>query len=102
MSAETVRDYRIRLLRRYKHHSPDWKGIDLQSISDPKIFDSAEARIYADARAAGATPEVPDGYLHERVRTDISGRRISEFYGSPRVWMRTFSGSRRYVRSFKT
>jgi hypothetical protein len=102
MSAETERNYRIRLLRRYKHHSPDWKEIDLQSINDAKIFDAAESRIYADARAAGATPEVTDGYLRERVRTDASGRRISEFFGSPRVWMRTFSGHRRYVRSFKT
>jgi hypothetical protein len=103
MSAETERRYRIRLLRRYKHHSPDWKEIDLDKINDPKIFDAAESRIYADARANGAVPEVPDGHLRERVRTDASGRRISEFFGSsPRVWMKTFSGNRRYVRSIRS
>jgi hypothetical protein len=102
MSGETLQSYRCRLLRRYKHHSKEFADADLAAIKDPKLFAGIESRIYADARAAGATPNVPAEQLWERVRTDPSGRRISEFYGSPRVWMRTFSGHRRYVRSFKS
>ncbi|MGA9005933.1 MAG: hypothetical protein WB495_03305 [Xanthobacteraceae bacterium] len=102
LSGETLHGYKCRLLRRYKHHSKEFADADLGAIKDPKLFAGIESRIYADARSAGATPDVPAEQLWERVKTDASGRRISEFYGSPRVWMRTFSGHRRYVKSFKS
>ena len=93
LSGETLRAYRCRLLRRYRHHSKEFADADLAAIDDPKLFAGIEARIYADAKAASATPDVPAGYLWERVKTDASGRKISEFFGTPRTWMRQFSGS---------
>jgi hypothetical protein len=101
LSSETLHAYRCRLLRRYRHHSKEFADADLAAIEDPKLFAGIETRIYADARAAGASPQVPLDHLREIIRTDQSGRKISTFYGNPRAWMRQFSGSRRYVKSFK-
>jgi len=88
------------LLRRFQHHSKEFADADLSGIRDPKIFNGVEARIYADAVAAGAVPDVPVGHLRERVRIDPSGRQISDFFGEPRVWMSQFSGLRQYVKRF--
>jgi hypothetical protein len=103
MDGETVRAYRVRLLKNFRHNSPDYKDVPIEQIAQlpPAMFDVAESRIYADSVAASACPEVTAGYLREVKRTDASGRQISTFYGEPRTWMSQFAGQTRRVANFR-
>jgi hypothetical protein len=40
--------------------------------------------------------------LREVITVDNAGRRISTFYGQPKVWIQQFAGNRRKVLSFRT
>jgi hypothetical protein len=55
-----------------------------------------EEQIYDDARREAQNPtNVPEGELREVKRMDQSGRPFSTFYGSPKVWMDTFSATKK-------
>jgi hypothetical protein len=104
MDGERVRNYRVRLLRPYQHNSSDYKDLtteELRSLS-PKVFDAVERRIYADATAASASPEVAPGHLHMVRRTDEAGRTHVTWYGLPRSWMQAFMPPTRRVSQFHT
>ncbi len=94
MDGETKLGYRRRLATEMKHHSPDWKDVDLGVIAvDAKAFEVAERRIYADAMDAAMHPVVPgDGLLEVRRKDPDTGHLIKEFHGQPRAWMSAFSG----------
>ncbi len=83
MAGEATLAYRRRLLRQYQQHSPQFKGADLHAITDAATFDGVEAVIYADARVASATPDVPPGQLLRRERINPeTGARSIEFHGT--------------------
>ena len=95
MDGETLIAYRRRLATELKHHSPEWKDVDLGVIAvDSKAFDNVEKRIYADAMEAAIRPNVDGGeFLREvRRRDPETGHLIKEYYGQPRAWMSQFSG----------
>jgi hypothetical protein len=51
MDGEDVRAYRVRLLKNFRHNSPDYKDVPIEQIAHlpPAMFDVAQARIYADS-----------------------------------------------------
>ena len=93
MSGESVRAYRRRLLQPLLRHSPNYKGIDMRNITDPKVFAIAEQQIFADGVAEGRRPtDVAPGRLIVRERKS-DGHIIREFYGDPRSWMDPMAGA---------
>jgi hypothetical protein len=102
MDGERPRSYAERLLRPWLKYSSDWKNADLARLDDA-TFDNVERQVMSEATAAARHPVVPDGVLHQRVRKDDGGRRIIEFFGSPRIWMEQ-AGARpgRYVTKIMT
>lgn len=99
MTGETVRDYRLRLLGKFQQYSKDFKDIELSAISDEKLLDPIEARIYADAIAEASSPaSAPAGMLREVRSTDEAGRIIRKFVGHPGVWLADFKAPKRLGR----
>jgi hypothetical protein len=95
MDGETLIAYRRRLATELKHHSQEWKNVDLGVIAvDSTAFDNVEKRIYADAMEAAIHPNVDGGeFLREvRRRDPETGHLIKEYYGQPRAWMQQFAG----------
>jgi chemotaxis protein histidine kinase CheA len=90
LAGETPVNYRRRLAAKFKPHSSDWKDRDLSVVPD-SMLDVAEKAIYADAERVAAHPaDIAPGTLREIVKHDRTGRRISEFVGSPSAWMDQF------------
>lgn len=102
LAGETPVNYRRRLAVQYKSHSAEWKDRDLAIVPDA-MLDVAEKAIYADAEQAGLRPvEAPDGVLRARVTKDRTGREITEFHGSKRVWMQQFMSPAQQLIKFNT
>jgi hypothetical protein len=102
MSAELPINYRRRLARRFQRFSKEFSDTDLGTITDPTLR-GIEQRIRADAIAASACPaSESDGVLIPRTKRDETGRIITEWFGSPRVWIEQFAGNRRRVAGFRT
>lgn len=90
LMAETLPQYRRRLVEPYKQHSPAWSRADLSRCPD-EVLDVAEKQILADARREALAPtKVPAGTLVERQTRDQAGRLITKFYGDPGAWMDQF------------
>ncbi len=101
MSGEGTIEYRKRLAKGVQTHSTPWKDIHLGTLGED-AFGIAETQIYADAVEAAKRPVgAADGGLREVVKADVTGRRISEFYGRPSAWMSGFSTNRRAVAGWK-
>lgn len=91
LQGESLMAYRRRLARKLQTHSTAWKAVKLEAIGDAAALAVAETQIYADAANAARNPvDLPGGKLMEITRTDATGRRISEFRGSPNAWMDSF------------
>lgn len=91
LQGESLMAYRRRLVRSLQKHSTAWKDVKLEAIGDAQALAVAETQIYADAAHAARNPvDLPGGKLQEITRTDATGRRISEFRGSPNAWMDSF------------
>ena len=99
LRGESVLAYRRRVATKQKVHSSNWKGIDLDVITDDNAFAIAEKQIYADSIAASAQPgNVPDGQLRAITRKTPTGHTEITFVGSPHAWMSQFSrGRSRFV-----
>lgn len=82
MAGERVMPYRRRIMTRLQKYSADYKEVDLHTIADSQLLSIAE-KIYADAQASAASSLEPGSGLREVVRTDATGRRISNFIGEP-------------------
>lgn len=102
MTGETPLAYRRRLLERHQRLCPEFKDVDLDSITDPKVFDGIESRIYEASVAESEKGFVLPDILRERKKRDDSGRLISTFYGSPSTWMQQFSNQPRRVLRINT
>lgn len=83
MAGERVMPYRRRIMTRLQKYSADYKEVDLHTIADSQLLSLAEKKIYADAQASAASSLEPGSGLREVVRTDATGRRISNFIGEP-------------------
>jgi hypothetical protein len=100
MSGEIPPSYRRRLSRMLQRHSPDWKDIDLYAIPDA-VLAVAEQKIYADAKEASKTPDVPEGRQLSRTTVDPdTGHRVTMFYGDS--FIKRFTGPKFYVKRFLT
>jgi hypothetical protein len=61
----------------------------------------AEHAIYSDAIAVARNPAtVPEGTLREVIETDVTGRRISRFIGSPEACWGPFKTLTKFVTAF--
>ena len=94
LNGEDLLAYRKRLAAPMKSHSQAWKDIDLGAL-DAKVFDLAEAAIYADAMEAAVHPSVaPEAGLRAVTRDTGTGHKITTFYGHPNAWMDDFRAPR--------
>ncbi|MDK1204189.1 NUDIX hydrolase [Cronobacter turicensis] len=101
MAGERALPYRRRIMTRLQKYSPDYKEVDLHSISDSQLLSIAEKQIYADAQASAASSLEPGAGLREVIRTDATGRRISTFIGDPSAAWAPFQGVSRKVAGIK-
>lgn len=99
LSGEKPLAYRRRLMIQLQEHSPDFKSVDLSSISDSALLSVAEKTIYADAQKS-ASLSVGPGMLREIKRADATGRQISTFEGDPAATWAPFQSGKRQVTSF--
>src|SRR3984893_12481833 len=80
---ETITAYGRRTAREHQQHSPQWKDVDLHTLSGQALR-NATAQIYADSIAASESPaSYPNTLVERRLRDPISGQTRIEFYGSP-------------------
>jgi hypothetical protein len=88
MDGETLSNYRKRLATKLKTYSAECKDVSLVGLSvNDSVFGIIEGKIYADALAAARSPVgLPAGTLREIRKTDMTGRVITEFVGSPSAW----------------
>ena len=97
-NGETLRAYMVRLAGKVKHHSEDWKAVDLGKL-DPTSFNVAQRMIYADAQKALRSPaSAPHGTLRQIIRKGPGNRDIFEFVGDPAAWMDDFKMQRQTAR----
>lgn len=102
LNGESERQYRERLLTKYKPLSADHKDVDLTKILDEGAFSYIENRIYHDAYTAALNPQnVADNVLRAVHETDITGRRITRFVGSERAAWAGFANPERRGRVIK-
>ncbi|KGC03343.1 NUDIX domain protein [Burkholderia multivorans] len=90
LHGESPIEYRKRLASKLAAHSPDMKGIKLDSL-DGAAFKVVEDKIYADAQVAARNPaSAPAGRLIPIVSRDEAGRQITRFTGDIDAWMQHF------------
>ena len=95
LQGESLRDYRVRLLRRHQAHSPAWKSVNLNVMAnDAAAFDVAETQILRDSLHVATHPtNAPGSPLVAHTRVDGSGRRITTFSGDPIEAWKPFMGA---------
>jgi chemotaxis protein histidine kinase CheA len=91
MVAETLLDYRRRLLSGLQSHSKQWSKTDLKGLADNDVLANIERVIYDDAVAAARDPSlVAAGTLRRVVKRSDAGHTIHEYIGDPRDAMAPF------------
>lgn len=102
-SGEKALDFRKRALMALQKYSPENKDVNIRAVSDAAVLKVLEKAIYDDARKA-IDNEVNNtqGQMHTRVRSDEAGRRITEYYGDPNVWLSTFKTPGRVLEKINT
>ncbi|WP_167854227.1 NUDIX hydrolase [Escherichia sp. E1130] len=90
-SGEIALDYRKRVLMGMQKHSEKHKDVNIRAIADSATLSVLEEAIYGEARKS-IENEMNNtlGQLHQRVRMDEAGRRITEYQGDPNVWLAAF------------
>ena len=64
MDGESLRAYKIRLIRPYQRASKTFKDIDLHSVANAQLFEKIESTIYDEARQDANNPTlIPQGML---------------------------------------
>lgn len=97
LNGEGLNQYRRRLLSKVKHHSADWKDVDISAFSD-KALDVVENKVYSDAMSAARNPRlIGAGVLRSRVERDVTGREITRFDGDPEACWGTFKMEPRVI-----
>lgn len=103
MWGESLRAYRLRVLRQLQGFSPAYKSSDLHLIRDASALAAAESQIYSDARKAASDPAtIGRGRLIERRRVDQTGRHICEFFGDVSATLAPFTMRPYRVTKFNT
>lgn len=98
LDGEMLIDYRKRLAAKLQGNSNRWAGIPLADLPEA-AFAPIETQIYADAAVAAKSPTgIPEGTLRPITRTDSTGRRITEYHGTPGAWMSAFKSPSRRAR----
>jgi len=93
LSGETVRDFRVRLLRELQPLSKAYKDADLSAIGDETAFGIIEGQIIADAvKASIAGDFVVGAPLRETVTRSEHGQVMRKFHGDPNVCWAPFAG----------
>ena len=102
-SGEKALDFRKRALVSMQKHSPKHADVNIRAIADSATLSVLEEAIYSEARKA-IENEVNNtqGQMHTRVRSDEAGRRITEYYGDPNVWLSTFKTPGRVLEKINT
>jgi len=102
-SGEKALDFRKRALVAMQKHSPKHADVNIRAIADSATLSVLEEAIYSEARKA-IDNEVNNtqGQLHKRVRSDEAGRRITEYFGDPNVWLSTFKTPGRVLERINT
>jgi hypothetical protein len=94
MSGERPNDYRRRLLRKFLCHSKVFKDVDINTIPSGPAFDAFETQVFADAVTAANDRQSLNasatGFLRKVIKTDETGRPITEYFGRPRMWLEQF------------
>ncbi|WP_061069068.1 DUF2213 domain-containing protein [Serratia liquefaciens] len=90
-SGERPLDYRKRVLIGMQKHSDKHKDVNIRAIADSATLSVLEEAIYSEARKSIENDMNNTlGQLHQRVRMDEAGRRITEYQGDPNVWLAAF------------
>ncbi|QQN36619.1 NUDIX hydrolase [Rahnella aceris] len=102
-SGEKALDYRKRALITLQKYSPQHKDVNIRAVSDAAVLGVIEKAIYDDARKAiDDEMNNTQGQLHQRVRMDDAGRRITEYQGDPNVWLAAFKTPGRRLAKINT
>lgn len=100
MTAEPLRNYRIRLATPMKARSAAWKNVDISALPEDALA-VAEETIYHDAVAASMRADAgPEEGLQEVFEKDRANRTISRFRGHPEACWGQFKLPVRYVKQF--
>lgn len=89
---ETLRDYRVRLLKPLQQYSATHKGVDLARVADPAAFSVVENSIINDAIEASNTTVTAGAPLREVVTRNDSGHVFRKFIGDASVTWAPFMG----------
>ena len=102
-SGEKALDFRKRALVAMQKHSPKHADVNIRAIADSATLSVLEEAIYSEARKA-IEDEIHNtqGQLNKRVRSDEAGRRITEYFGDPNVWLSTFKTPGRVLEKINT
>src|SRR6185437_1505070 len=93
LHGESLREFKIRLLRPLQQHSKRYAQSALDLIGDDAAFQVVSDAIINDAVAASSDPAtVGTGALREITTTMPSGHRMTKFVGDPSVWIAPFMG----------
>jgi hypothetical protein len=99
---ETHEEYRRLALPILQNYAPGMQEVKVHDMRG-SAFDMIEKQSFEAARReARSLTNIPEGELREVKRLDQSGRPFYEFYGSPKIWMSTFSSGRKQVVGIKT
>jgi hypothetical protein len=94
--------YRKRTLPIVQQYAPNFQNVKVDEARG-SAFDLLERQIYDDARQEAHRPtQVPEGTLKQVTRYDNGGRPFYEFFGSPRVWLETFSSPAKRLVGIRT
>src|SRR6185437_6912774 len=93
LHGESLREFKIRLLRPLQQHSKRYAQSALDLIGDDAAFQVVSDAIINDAVVASSDPAtVGTGALREITTTMPSGHRMTKFVGDPCVWIAPFMG----------
>lgn len=102
-SGEKALDYRKRVLTGMQKHSEKHKDVNIRAIADSATLSVLEEAIYSEARKSiDNEMNNTQGQLHQRVRMDEAGRRITEYQGDPNVWLEAFKTPGRRLEKINT
>ena len=82
---ETMAEFARRLVAPMLPHSKDFGHVDVGAFPN-EVLTVIAPKVFADAAAFGnSVDRIPRGQLRERITSDRSGRRISNFEGDTEV-----------------
>jgi hypothetical protein len=99
---EKLTDYRLRLLKPFVKHSPEWRGANLREVARAGALDGVENQIYDSAIRAATSNGTFKNSLHAVKMRDQSGRDVTKYFGDPEACWGPFKLPARKVTGFNT